>query len=210
LMGIENKKLNKTSLESLINVGVFDETGLTRKTLFEHLGDLLIPSKHSQIVFNEKEYSLPEMINKEVELTGLILSRVFSDDLLKEIEGLEITDETPIGVLISNESKVTKSGKRFLEACVYLPSGEIIKASDFNLVSEKCVVGQIYAFSIKINGNYRNLVKVFDLQSKLGDYQRKRTSQNITLFDDFDNINFTADQIVVSDFDGRVIAVLNR
>ena len=91
-----------------------------------------------------------------------------------------------------------------------MPSGEIIKASDFNLVSEKCVVGQIYAFSIKINGNYRNLVKVFDLQSKLGDYQRKRASQNVTLFDDFDNINFTADQIVVSDFDGGVIAVLNR
>lgn len=210
LMGIENKKLNKTSLESLINVGVFDETGLTRKTLFEHLGDLLIPSKHSQIVFGKEEYSLPEIINKEVELTGLILSRVFSDDLLREIEGLEITDETPIGVLISNESKVTKSGKKFLEACIYLPSGEIIKASDFNLVSEKCVVGQIYAFSIKINGNYRNLVKVFDLQSKLGDYQRKRTSQNVTLFDDFDNINFTADQIIVSDFDGRVVAVLNR
>ena len=210
LMDIENKKLNKTSLESLISAGVFDTTGLTRKDLLKNLENLLNPSKHAQIVWSNEEYSLSEIISKEVELTGLILSPVFSDELLNKIKELEITDETPIGVLISNESKVTKNGKKFLETCIYLPSGEIIKASDFNLVSEKCAVGEIYAYSIRMNGNYRNLYQVFDLQSKLGDYKRKRTTQDVTLFDDFNDVDFTANQIVVRDLNGSVVAVLNR
>ena len=209
-MSIENKKLNKTSFEALINVGVFDGLGFTRKDLFDNVGNLLTPNKHSEIVWSNSEYSLPEIINKEVEATGLILSKVFSDDLLKQISELEIPDELPIGILVSKEEKTTKSGKKFLETFIYLPSGESIKASDFNLVSEKYSIGEVYAFGIRTNNGYRNLYKVFDLQSKLNDYRKKESVLDVTIFDNLDSINFSVDKIVVHDFNGDVVAVLRR
>lgn len=210
LMNIENKKLNKTSLEALISVGVFDETGFTRKCLFENVANLIVHNKHSEIVFSKEEYSLSEIISKEVEATGLILSKVFSDELLEQISELEVSDDKPIGILINKELKVTKSGKSFFEVHIYLPSGEIIKASDFNLVSEKFSIGGIYSFIIKTNGNYRNLFKIFDLEKKLNEYKRKEVVENVTMFDNFDKINFRADKIVVSDFNGNIIAVLSK
>lgn len=210
LMSIENKKLNKTSFEALINVGVFDGLGFTRKDLFDNVGNLLTPNKHSEIVWSNSEYSLPEIINKEVEATGLILSKVFSDDLLKQISELEIPDELPIGILVSKEEKTTKSGKKFLETFIYLPSGESIKASDFNLVSEKYSIGEVYAFGTRTNNGYRNLYKVFDLQSKLNDYRKKESVLDVTIFDNLDSINFSVDKIVVHDFNGDVVAVLRR
>ena len=204
---ISNAKLNKTALEALFQVGAFDKFGHTRKDLFENAVLMANPANHKKVKFTNEEYSLAEKIQIEMDRVGVILSPLFSQEELEEINKLSIPEENPVGVLIGKDTKVTKNGKEYFALQVFLPNGKILSGSDFNGVAKTAEVGRVYSFTTRTNGNYLNFTSVnpFEITAD-ADLSNMNVTQNIQVFDDIKNTNLSANSLDVYDINGNLIA----
>lgn len=96
-------KLNKTSLESLIYVGCFDELGYNRYTLIENLDNIinygeLIKSLNEEYVFEPEivlydEYSKKELIELEYKYLGVYLTNHPVQEIRNRYNDIVITSE---------------------------------------------------------------------------------------------------------------------
>lgn len=201
------EKLNKTVFEALVETGVFDKLGHTRKDLLENTTSLLNIATHGSVVMSGEEFTKDVLLDKEIQRTGFVLSQVFANETLKELSRIKIPEGTIIAALLGTEERKTRTGKTFFEVSMLLPNGEIKKLSDFNGAANGVSSGEICAFETKTNDKgYTNLFKVslFDANK----FEVKKVATKVIIGQS--NINFNADRIEVYDNDGSLVAILTK
>ena len=200
-------KISKLVFEALVECGVFDHLGHTRRDLIENAAALLDVSRHGEVNWSGQEFDKQTLLQKEIDRTGIVLTELFSDELIKLIDSFKIPDNHIIAALLGKESKTTRNGKTFLELSLLLHSGEIKKISDFYDRTDNFNVGDICVFELRTNEKgYTNLFRVSNFNP--AQYERKTLGVRVVIGQK--DVDLSADVIEVYDLDGSLVAILKR
>jgi len=162
----EHDKLDKRVLEALAEVGAMESFGITRKDLIDNINLFLKPKEHNKIILTNKEITIKEKIEFEENRTGLVISNIFTNEEIKEIELYDIPNDIPIGKIISKEINYKKNGEQYLKVKFINQLGVITEGSDFNNVCEDKDIGELNSFHLSFSGEYININKAIKFSTK--------------------------------------------